>query len=92
MADPAQPIALGISTSPDAEFTRVLGLFDAVMVVVGAMIGSGIFIVSADMARQTGSPGGLLTGWVVTAILTVAVALSDGELASTMPRAGGMYT
>jgi APA family basic amino acid/polyamine antiporter len=91
MADPAQPVARGISTSPDAEFTRGLGLFDAVMVVVGAMIGSGIFIVSADMARQTGSPGGLLTGWVVTGILTVAAALSYGELASMMPRAGGMY-
>jgi hypothetical protein len=73
MADSAQPVAPGISTSPDLEFTRGLGLSDAV-VVVGAMIGSGIFIVSADMARQTGSPGGLLTGWVVTAILTVAAA------------------
>lgn len=77
--------------SPDTGFTRGLGLFDAVMVVVGAMIGSGIFIVSADMARQTGSPGGLLTGWVVAGILTVAAALSYGELASMMPRAGGMY-
>lgn len=91
MADSAQPVAPGISTSPEAEFTRGLGLFDAVMVVVGAMIGSGIFIVSADMARRTGSPGGLLTGWVVTGILTVAAALSYGELASMMPRAGGMY-
>lgn len=91
MADPAQPVSRGISTSPDTEFTRGLGLFDAVMVVVGAMIGSGIFIVSADMARQTGSPGGLLTGWVVAGVLTVAAALSYGELASMMPRAGGMY-
>jgi APA family basic amino acid/polyamine antiporter len=61
------------------------------MMVVGAMIGSGIFIVSADMARQTGSPGGLLTGWVVTGVLTIAAALSFGELAAMMPRAGGMY-
>lgn len=91
MADPAQPVSPGISMSPDTGFTRALGLFDAVMVVVGAMIGSGIFIVSADMARQTGSPGGLLTGWVVAGILTVAAALSYGELASMMPCAGGMY-
>jgi APA family basic amino acid/polyamine antiporter len=91
MADPAQPVSPAVSISPDTGFTRGLGLFDAVTVVVGAMIGSGIFIVSADMARQTGSPGGLLTGWVITGILTVAAALSYCELASMMPRAGGMY-
>ena len=90
MADPAQPVSPAVSISPTTEFTRGLGLFDAVTVVVGAMIGSGIFIVSADMARQTGSPGGLLTGWVITGILTVAAALSYCELASMMPRAGGM--
>ena len=75
----------------DAGFVRGLGLYDSVMAVVGAMIGSGIFIVSADMARQIGSPGGLLAGWLLTGILTVAAALSYGELASMMPRAGGMY-
>jgi APA family basic amino acid/polyamine antiporter len=91
MREPAPPISPDISSSPDTEFARGLGLFDAVMVVVGAMIGSGIFIVSADMARQTGSPGGLLTGWIVTGVLTIAVALSFGELAAMMPRAGGMY-
>jgi basic amino acid/polyamine antiporter, APA family len=61
------------------------------MVVVGSMIGSGIFIVSADMARLLGSPGWLLVAWVVTGVLTVTAALSYGELAAMMPRAGGQY-
>jgi len=55
------------------------------------MIGSGIFIVSADIARQTGSAGGLLIAWVITGVLTVAAALSYGELAAMMPKAGGQY-
>ena len=75
----------------DTEFTRGLGLYDATMVVVGSMIGSGIFIVSADMARLVGSPGWLLLAWLVTGILTVTAALSYGELAAMMPRAGGQY-
>jgi APA family basic amino acid/polyamine antiporter len=61
------------------------------MVVVGSMIGSGIFLVSAEMGRQTGSPGLLLTAWLVTGVLTLAAALSYGELAAMMPRAGGQY-
>jgi basic amino acid/polyamine antiporter, APA family len=73
------------------EFVRGLGLFDSVMVVVGVMIGSGIFIVSADMARKIGSPGGLLLAWLITGLLTIAASLSYGELASMIPRAGGMY-
>ncbi len=75
----------------DTEFTRGLGLYDATMVVVGSMIGSGIFIVSADIARLVGSPGWLLLAWVVTGALTVTAALSYGELAAMMPRAGGQY-
>lgn len=75
----------------DRSFVRGLGLFDSVMVVIGVMIGSGIFIVSAEMARDIGSPGGLLTAWLVTGILTIGAALSYGELASMMPHAGGMY-
>jgi APA family basic amino acid/polyamine antiporter len=75
----------------DTEFTRGLGLFDATAVVVGSMIGSGIFIVSADMARTLGSPGWLLVAWVVTGVLTVVGALSYAELAAMMPRAGGQY-
>ncbi|MBI4444820.1 MAG: amino acid permease [Acidobacteria bacterium] len=72
-------------------FRRVLGLFDSTMIVAGSMIGSGIFIVSADMARQLGSPGWLLIAWLVTGVLTLAAALSYGELAAMMPSAGGQY-
>jgi APA family basic amino acid/polyamine antiporter len=75
----------------DTEFKRGLGLFDATMVVVGSMIGSGIFIVSAEMGRLVGSPGWLLVAWGITGVLTVTAALSYGELAAMMPRAGGQY-
>src|SRR4029079_337670 len=75
----------------DTEFHRGLGLYDSTMLVVGAMIGSGIFIVSAEMGRNIGSPGWLLGAWVVTGLLTVVGALSYGELAAMMPRAGGQY-
>src|SRR5438094_1293084 len=77
--------------SRDQGFVRGLNLFDSTMVVIGAMIGSGIFIVSADMARLIGSPGWLLMAWVVTGVLTVTAALSYGELASMLPHAGGVY-
>lgn len=77
------------STGPS--FRRGLGLFDSVMMVVGVMIGSGIFIVSAEMSRQIGSSGGLLVAWVLTGVLTVCGALTYGELAAMMPQAGGMY-
>jgi APA family basic amino acid/polyamine antiporter len=80
------------STSPgEVRFTRSLGTFDSLMIVIGVMIGSGIFIVPADMARSIGSPGWLLVAWLLTGVLTVAAALSYGELASMMPEAGGMY-
>ncbi|HOC18803.1 MAG TPA: amino acid permease [Vicinamibacterales bacterium] len=79
------------ATTLDTEFKRGLGLYDSTMIVVGAMIGSGIFIVSADMARRLGSPGWLLVAWVVTGVLTITAALSYGELAAMMPRAGGQY-
>ncbi len=75
----------------DTEFRRGLGLFDSTMIVAGSMIGSGIFIVSAGMARQVGSPGWLLVAWLVAGLLTVTAALSYGELAGMMPRAGGQY-
>jgi APA family basic amino acid/polyamine antiporter len=75
----------------DTEFHRGLGLYDSTMVVVGSMIGSGIFIVSAEMARNIGSPGWLLGAWILTGVLTVVGALSYGELAAMMPRAGGQY-
>ncbi len=70
---------------------RGLGLLDATMLVAGSMIGSGIFIVSADIARQVGSSGWLLAVWAVTGALTLIAALSYGELAAMMPQAGGQY-
>lgn len=72
-------------------FIRAIGLFDGTMIVVGSMIGSGIFLVAADISRQTGSPGGLLLTWVLTGVLTIAAALSYGELAALFPHAGGQY-
>jgi APA family basic amino acid/polyamine antiporter len=72
-------------------FLRSLGPFDSVMVVVGAMIGSGIFLVSADMARILGSAAWVLVAWGIAAVLTIAAALAYGELAAMMPRAGGQY-
>ena len=72
-------------------FIRGLGLLDSTMIVAGSMIGSGIFIVSADISRQVGSPGWLLVVWLITGFLTVVGALSYGELAAMMPKAGGMY-
>jgi len=75
----------------ESGFVRELGLFDSTMIVIGAMIGSGIFIVPADMARNIGSPGWLLIAWLFAAVVTVAAALSYGELAAMIPKAGGMY-
>src|SRR5579863_2139187 len=72
-------------------FVQAIGLFDGTMIVVGSMIGSGIFIVSADISRQTGSPGGLLLTWILTGLLTIAAALAYGELAALFPHAGGQY-
>ena len=73
------------------ELNRSLGLFDATTIVMGSMIGSGVFIVAADIARQVQSPGLLLLSWAVTALLTLIAALSYGELAAAMPHAGGQY-
>jgi APA family basic amino acid/polyamine antiporter len=77
--------------SRNGGFIKGLGLLDSTMLVAGSMIGSGIFIVSADIARQVGSPGWLLVVWIVTGLLTVMAALSYGELAAMMPKAGGQY-
>lgn len=68
-----------------------VNLFDGVSIVSGAMIGSGIFIVSADIARNVGSPGWFMVVWLITGILTVIAAISYGELASMMPHVGGQY-
>jgi len=72
-------------------FVRGLGRWDATMVVAGSMIGSGVFIVGADIARQVGAAGWVLLAWVVTGLLTVIAALSYGELAAMFPEAGGQY-
>lgn len=73
------------------ELKRSLGLLDATMIVAGSMIGSGIFIVSAAMSRAVGSAGYLLLLWVITGVITVMAALSYGELAGMMPKAGGQF-
>lgn len=87
----ASAVQNGSAAPGSPTFARGLGLFDSVMVVVGVMIGSGIFIVSADMARTIGSAGWLLVAWAFAGVLTIAGALAYGELAAMMPRAGGMY-
>ena len=71
---------------------KKLKLWDATMLVMGSMIGSGIFIVSADMMRNLGSGYWLIAVWVITGIMTVAAALSYGELSAMFPKAGGQYT
>ncbi len=75
----------------DPELVKALGLTSATMLVMGSMIGSGIFIVSAEIAREVNSPALLIGAWVVTGFLTIVGALSYGELAAMMPRAGGQY-
>jgi basic amino acid/polyamine antiporter, APA family len=81
----------GADSGESRTFARGLGLFDSVMIVVGVMIGSGIFIVSAEMARQIGSAGWLLVAWLLAGVLTIAAAICYGELSAMMPHAGGMY-
>jgi APA family basic amino acid/polyamine antiporter len=75
----------------EEKFVRGLGLLDSTMLVAGSMIGSGVFIVSAEISRLVGSPGWLLVVWAITGVLTIVAALSYGELAAMMPRAGGQY-
>src|SRR5919198_1413792 len=79
------------TTQVESGFRRELGLYDSTMVVAGSMIGSGIYIVSAAMARQVGAGGWLLIAWIITGVLTITAALSYGELAAMMPHAGGQY-
>lgn len=90
MAETALPVTTQ-NQKEEAGFVRAIGLFDGTMIVVGSMIGSGIFIVAADITRQTGSPGGLLLTWILTGLLTIAAALTYGELAALFPHAGGQY-
>jgi APA family basic amino acid/polyamine antiporter len=73
------------------QFKQTLGLFDATMIVAGSMIGSGIFIVSADMLKDLGSAGWLIAAWLITGIMTLIAAVSYGELSGMFPKAGGQY-
>src|SRR5690606_37739883 len=83
------PEALATPAATSGGLVNGLGLLDATTIAMGSMIGSGGFIVSADIARQVGSSGLLLAVWLVTAILTLPAALSYGELAAAMPHSGG---
>src|SRR5213594_3605549 len=74
-----------------SSLVRGLGLLDATMIVIGSMIGSGIFIVSAESSRLSGAPGWLLLAWALAGLLTITGALCCSELATMMPRAGGVY-
>ncbi len=86
------PVLAGDATGDSApHLVQGLGLFSATAIVMGSMIGSGIFIVSADMSRTLGSPALLISAWLLTAVMTVIGALSYGELAAMMPKAGGQY-
>lgn len=78
-------------TEQKASFKPTLGLLDATMIVAGSMIGSGIFIVSADMLKDLGSAGWLLTAWLITGFMTLTAAVSYGELSGMYPKAGGQY-
>src|SRR6202451_1460329 len=81
----------GTDSRSPVEFVRALTRVDATALVAGSMIGSGIFIVSADIARQVGSPGLLLVAWFASGLITTMAALCYGELAAAMPAAGGPY-
>ena len=89
MSDP--PVTPNVSASSAPAFQRRLGLFDTTMLVAGSMIGSGIFIVSADIARDVGSSGWLMVIWLVSGVMTIVGALSYAELAAMLPHAGGQY-
>jgi APA family basic amino acid/polyamine antiporter len=90
MGQPAQTIR-AVANRSQPELVKGLGLFDSTMLVIGSMIGSGIFIVSADITHQVKSPGLLLVVWLAAGVMTLICALSYGELAAAMPHAGGQY-
>lgn len=79
------------AATAETKFKPVLGLWDATMIVAGSMIGSGIFIVSADMLKDLGSAGWLVAAWLITGFMTLTAAVSYGELSAMFPRAGGQY-
>jgi APA family basic amino acid/polyamine antiporter len=85
------PTPANVSPASGPRLVQTLGLFSSTALVIGSMIGSGIFLVDADIARVTNSPALYLGAWVVTGVLTIIAALSYGELAAMMPKAGGQY-
>jgi basic amino acid/polyamine antiporter, APA family len=87
----SSPSQVSSESAATPHFVQGLGLFSATAIVVGSMIGSGVFIVAADIARGVDSPALFIGAWLVTAIMTIIGALSYGELAAMMPRAGGQY-
>src|SRR6476469_10596510 len=91
MALPAETIDTPSTDKTSREFVKALTLTDATMLVAGSMIGSGIFIVSADISRSVGSPLWLLLAWVAAGVIMLLGALAYGELAAMYPRAGGQY-
>ena len=78
-------------SNPNTGFKPSLSLLDATMIVAGSMIGSGIFIVSADITRNVGSAGWLIVVWLITGFMTLTAAISYGELSGMFPKAGGQY-
>src|SRR6266516_6037737 len=80
-----------IDNRQSSSLIRALGPIDATMIVIGSMIGSGIFITSAESSRLIGAPGWLLLAWAVAGLMTITGALCCSELATMMPRAGGVY-
>src|SRR6476659_7904266 len=88
----ASPVRPEAGPTPEkTSLVRALGPIDAIMIVIGSMIGSGIFIVSAESSRLSGAPGWLLLGWGLAGLLTITGALCCSELATMMPREGGVY-
>ena len=91
MTIPESPATESAAPADATRLTQSLGLFSATAIVIGSMIGSGIYIVDADIGRDTNSPALYLAAWVVTGVMTLIGALSYGELAAMMPKAGGQY-
>src|SRR5437764_3881417 len=82
---------MATTQQPRTDFVKALSRLDATALVVGSMIGSGIFIVSADILRQVHAPGVMLLVWALSGVVTLMGALAYGELAAMFPRAGGQY-
>ena len=91
MSVPESAIASVDHSAGTPRLSQSLGLFSSTAIVIGSMVGSGIYIVDADIARGTGSPALYLGAWIITGVMTLIAALSYGELAAMMPKAGGQY-